>query len=360
MNADEKKDINWINSLKEFCILLVVLYHVVSPGYAEMIKHLTAGFIPAKFWLVFNEKFSPLRMPAFFFVSGMLASNSIINRSWKQVLTSRVINLFYLYFLWGFIQWFMIRGLSSHIMGEQLSANTNAAWAKTPFEFIKLMLLAMSSSWYLYALGLFFVLSKVFRQQQMTILLMAVVLNYAAVTKVIPGWGPESLAQDLLFFLLGGFWSSTLIRWSEWHRSNLPVWLALAVLPMANMMLGVSLSLFVCVLSVLSVLLSIAVCRQLNQRCSLWGLNWLGRNTLQIYVLHRIFIEFFGMSMILFAGQHNLFASHTFSLLWAVGFPPVMVLLCSGCSVGVWALLNRGMGKGLFLYPRLLRMKCDP
>jgi hypothetical protein len=36
-----------------------------------------------------------------------------------------------------------------------------------------------------------------------------------------------------------------------------------------------------------------------------------------------------------------------------------MVALCAGCSVGVWTLLNRGIGKNLFIYPRLLRVKVD-
>lgn len=356
MNTTQKQDIAWINSLKGLCILLVVLYHVVLPGYAEMIGHLVAGFMPAKLWLAFNNYLSPLRMPAFFFVSGLLATNGIINRPWKQVFTSRVTNLFYLYFLWGVIQWLMIRGVSNEVMGEQLSKNTNAAWAATPVESVKLMLLAMSSSWYLYALGLFFVFAKLFREQRLAMMTIAVLLNYAAVMKIIPGWGPESVAQYLIFFLLGTFYSSTLLRWSEWRRSNLVPWAALIALSLIHAKLGIPHSLFLCALAVL---ISVAACRMLNRYFTLGWLNWLGRNTLQIYVLHRIFIEFFGMSAILFAEHHQLFANKAFSMLWATAFPVVMVALCAGCSVGVWTLLNRGIGKNLFIYPRLLRVKVD-
>lgn len=356
MNTTQKKDIAWVNSLKGGCILLVVLYHVVLPGYAEMIPHLTAGFIPAKLWVAFNYYLSPLRMPAFFFVSGLLATNGIINRPWKQVFTSRVTNLFYLYFLWGIIQWLMIRGVSSEIMGAQLSSNTNAAWADSPVEFIKLMLLAMSSSWYLYALGLFFVFAKIFKEQKAAMLIIALVLNYAAVTKIIPGWGPESLSQYLIFFLLGTFYSNIMMRWSEWHRSNILPWAVLAVLAGAHAAMGIPRSLFLCMLAIL---MCIALCRVLNKWFNMSWLNWIGRNTLQIYVLHRIFIEFFGMSAILFAEQHHLFASKAFSMLWAVGFPVGMVAVCAACSVGIWTLLNRGVGKNLFIYPKLLRMKFD-
>jgi len=356
MNNSNKKEIAWVNSLKGACILLVVLYHVVLPGYAEMMTHLTAGFFPAKLWVAFNNYLSPLRMPAFFFVSGLLAANAIVNRPWKQVFTSRVTNLFYLYFLWGVIQWLMINGVSGEIMGAHLSDNVNAAWAATPLQFIKLMLLAMSSSWYLYALGLFFLFAKLFRKQKGLMLLVAIALNYAAVVKAIPGWGPESLSQYFLFFLFGAFYSSTMMRWSEWHRSNLAPWAILGALTVVHVMLGMTESLFLCVIAILC---CIALFRMLNHYFSMSWLNWIGKNTLQIYVLHRIFIEFFGMSAILFAVSHNLFASKAFSLLWAVGFPIAMVALCAGCSVGIWTLLNRGVGKNLFIYPKLLRMKLN-
>ncbi len=354
MNSTQNKDIAWVNSLKGICILLVVLYHVIAPGYADTIGQLISGFLPGKLWLAFNDTLSPLRMPAFFFVSGLLATNGVINRPWKQVFTSRVTNLFYLYFLWGIIQWLMIRGVSNEIMGEQLSTNTNAAWADTPLKSIELMLLAMSSSWYLYALGLFFIFAKLFQTQRVAMMAIALVLNYAAVTKLIPGWGPESVAQYLIFFLLGTFYSGTMLRWSEWHRSNLLPWAALLVLSFLHIQLGMTRSLFLCALAIL---LSVAACRMLNRYFTLSWLNWLGRNTLQIYVLHRIFIEFFGMSAILLAEHHQLFANKAFSMLWAVGFPIAMAALCAGCSVGVWSLLNRGVGRNLFIYPRLLRAK---
>lgn len=357
MPSTQKKDIAWVNTLKGGCILLVVLYHVVLPGYADVVPHLTAGQLPARLWLAFNHYLSPLRMPAFFFVSGLLAANAILNRPWKQVFTSRVTNLFYLYFLWGAIQWLMINGVSQGMMGERLSGNLNAAWADSPWQFLKLMLLAMSASWYLYALGLFFLFARVFRDLKLPLLLVAVALNYAAVANIIPGWGPESLSQYFIFFLLGSFYSEILIRWSEWRRGNLLPWTLLLLLTVGHSLLGLEQSLFLCVVAILG---CIAACRGLNQLFSLRWLNWVGKNTLQIYVLHRIFIEFFGLSAILFAVGHQLFATPAFSLLWVVAFPPVMTALCVGCSVAVWTLLNRGWGQSLFIYPKLLRMKFDP
>lgn len=66
MKDNGKNDIGWINTLKGACILLVVLYHTVLPGFETTIKYLSAGWFPAEIWVQFNTVLSPLRMPAFF------------------------------------------------------------------------------------------------------------------------------------------------------------------------------------------------------------------------------------------------------------------------------------------------------
>ena len=49
---------------------------------------------------------------------------------------------------------------------------------------------------------------------------------------------------------------------------------------------GLDKSLFMCIIAVL---VSVAACRWLNAHFSMRYFNWIGRNTLQIYVIHRIF-----------------------------------------------------------------------
>ncbi|PKH24707.1 acyltransferase [Enterobacterales bacterium CwR94] len=354
MIKNNTEEILWINTLKGACILLVVLYHVVLPGYAESLKQLTGGFIPAALWVNFNIYLSPLRMPAFFFVSGLLAAKAITERSWQTVFTGRITNLFYLYFLWGLIQWFSIYGIVAEINGEPYSHNTNSMYAHSPIEFLILMFKAMSTSWYLYGLALFFLCTKLFHRQKLPLMVVAVLLNYAAQLGFISGWGPESLSQYFLFFVIGAFYSREMIQLSEWRAENLPLWCGLALLAVLHMLVGLNKSIMLCLLAIAG---SIALCRFLNQWFSLRFLNWVGKNTLQIYVLHRIFIELFGMAAILFAERHGLFDNPGFSAMWAAFFPIVMVLLCSACSVGVWTVLNRGPGRSLFMYPRLLRVK---
>jgi uncharacterized membrane protein YcfT len=212
----------------------------------------------------------------------------------------------------------------------------------------------MSTSWYLYGLALYFLCAKIFKQQKVALLVVAIALNYLAVEKIIPYWGPQSVAQYFLFFLLGAFWSPMMLRLSEWRRDNIVPWAILAAISGLHIIFGLDKSLFLCILAVLG---SVAACRWLNARFKMSYLNWVGRNTLQIYVIHRIFIEFFGMSAILFAQRHHLFEQAWFSILWACFYPLAIVGICSLCSVAVWQVTNRGLGQSLFVFPTLIGLK---
>lgn len=145
-----------------------------------------------------------------------------------------------------------------------------------------------------------------------------------------------------------------MLRLSEWRRENWMPWAILAALAGMHVIFGLDKSLFMCIIAVLG---SVAACRWLNQHFSMSYMNWIGRNTLQIYVIHRIFIEFFGMSAILFAQRHHLFEHAWFSFLWACLYPVAIVGLCSLCSVAVWSVTNRGLGQSLFIFPTLIGLK---
>jgi len=171
-----RKEILWINTLKGGCILLVVLHHAIITTFAPSLHHLTAGLLPAQGWVAFNTWLSPLRMPAFFFVSGLLAANAVVKKSWQEVFTKKFSNIVYLYLLWGVIQWLSIHYISTHL-GERLSSSKNAAYADSPLEFIKLLMLSMTSLWYLYALAGFFLVTKLFHQQKRFLLAAAIAAN---------------------------------------------------------------------------------------------------------------------------------------------------------------------------------------
>lgn len=347
-----KNEVLWINTLKGGCILLVVLHHTIITTFAPSLHYLTAGLLPAQLWVAFNQYLSPLRMPAFFFVSGLLAVNAISKKSWSEVFTKKFSNIVYLYLLWGVIQWASIYNISTHLIGQKLSSATNAAYADSPLEFVKLLVLSMTSLWYLYALAGYFVVAKLFHRQKYALFLAALLVNYATQFSLVPGWGPASVAQNFIYFLLGAFFSHHLVQLSFMNRRNVLIVGVFIVLGLVHHAMGLYKNPFYCLLSIV---FGIVFCRALNNRFNMGWLNWIGRNTLQIYVLHRIFIELLGLTLLTLAVSYHLFSNPLFSLVWAVSLPLVAVSLCTAVSLLVWSLLNRGPGRALFLYPRLMK-----
>lgn len=350
-DSGQRKEVLWINTLKGACILLVVLHHTIITTFIPSMAHLSAGSLPAKLWVGFNTYISPLRMPAFFFVSGLLAASAISKKAWSEVFSKKFSNIVYLYILWGVIQWVSISHISG-FLGEKLSGAKNAAYADSPLEFVKLLAFSMTSLWYLYALAGYFLVAKLFHKQRVALLMLAVALNYAAQFSLIPGWGPASVAQNFVFFLTGAFFSQSLIQLSEFNRRSALILAAIALVGVAHHALGLYKNLFYCLLAIVA---AIMFCRALNARFNMHWLNWIGRNTLQIYVLHRIFIELLGLSLLTLAVSWGLFDNATFSRAWALLLPPLAVASCAALSLLCWSLLNRGPGRALFLYPRLMK-----
>jgi len=352
MSVSGKQEVLWINTLKGGCILLVVLHHTIITTFIPSLQYLTAGLLPADMWVVFNKYLSQLRMPAFFFVSGLLAASAISKKSWSEVFTKKFTNIIYLYILWGIIQWVSIYNISTNLIGQKLSSSVNAAYAGSPLEFIKLLTLSMTSLWYLYALAGYFLVAKLFHSQKVALLVVAILVNYATQFNLVPGWGPNSVAQNFVYFLLGAFFSHTLIEISQLSRRHLALLAGMLVIGVAHHAAGMMKNPFYCMVAIV---FGIVLCRALNNRFNMGWLNWIGRNTLQIYVLHRIFIELLGLTMLTLAVKYSLFDNQAFSLAWALVLPVFAVSITTCISLVAWTLLNRGPGKALFIYPRLLR-----
>ncbi|MDX7082717.1 acyltransferase family protein [Serratia marcescens] len=349
---NNKKEILWINTLKGICILLVVLHHSIITTLIPSIDHLSSGQLPAKLWLTFNKIVSPLRMPAFFFVSGLLAVKAINSKSWSEVFTSKVSNLLYLYILWGLLQWFFIKGFISPIMESQLSDSENSAYAENIKEFSSLLAFAKTSLWYLYALAGYFLVAKLFFHFKYILLAVAVTLNYCAALGIIEGWGIISIAQNMIYFLFGVFFSEELVRATNVTKRNIFIWLAILTLAIININLGIGKNIFTCTLAII---ISIIICKTLNNKFNLSWLNWIGKNTLQIYVIHRVVIEIIGVSSLNIGIDNGLFENTKISLLWGVLFPLLDVAVCTSVSILLWKILNNHIGKYLFLHPKLIK-----
>ena len=162
------------------------------------------------------------------------------------------------------------------------------------------------------------------------------------------------MAQNYLYFLLGVFFSARLIELSALKGRHW-LWLgAIALVGIAHHAGGIYKNPFY---SLLTIVFGIVLCRFLNAHFRMTWLNAIGRNTLQIYVLHRIFIELLGLSAITLALHFGWFGNAGFSWVWALLMPVIGVAVCTLLSLRVWSLLNRGLGRMLFLHPRLVSQR---
>lgn len=129
----------WVDFAKGLCMILVVFYHLSLWVETEV----QSG---PWLWWVFSDSLNPLRMPLFFFISGYL-SITALRRPLDQT-RSRTIGLYFVYVLWTGL--FLSRRWLPF-----LATDTSPELRQ-----LGLSLILPTSFWYLYALPLFFLLTR--------------------------------------------------------------------------------------------------------------------------------------------------------------------------------------------------------
>ncbi|MFB9376470.1 acyltransferase family protein [Kineococcus gynurae] len=130
-------------------ILLVVLHHAVDH---TVDLHLGRG-LGAEVWTVVNESLRLVRLPLFFFLSGMLAERAV-RRPWRELLPGRIGTNLWLYLLWSTIAFVVLALVPLPMIGFGEDVQ---AWARTT------LWLPVTSIWYLLALAVFVALGRALR-----------------------------------------------------------------------------------------------------------------------------------------------------------------------------------------------------
>lgn len=344
-------ELGWVNFIKATCIILVVFYHVTVPGFYSTVPYLNSDGIIANFWLYINLYLSNLRMPAFFFISGFLFRGGVGEYDLCYVIKNKTLNLLYLYSVWCLIQWFCIGLVVDEFNGQRISNNINSFYANSFGTFVYLSLIGMSGSWYLYALAFYFIVAKVFSRYRLYVFIIGLLLNYCVSLDYIDGWGMQGIARNFVYFVIGVFYSPFIIDIKK-HIWKLVV---LLFASSVHLYLGVNVIFFK---SILVVIIFVALCRIAHGIRIVQVIGRLGKFTLPIYVLHRIFIELFGMSFINFVKNEGFFADHEFSIAWEILYPVMMTFLCIIFSLLTWYVFNKGIGMYLFKSPTIKRERC--
>ena len=269
----------WPDVAKGGCIILVVLWHVITKHYLSVDWN-TGLPIPAA-WGSLGEQLLPLRMPLFFTISGMFAAGAV-QRPWSVVVSPRVARFAYLYALWLLI----------HTVIMWFTPDFDTAAARTPLKIIEYLTITPTNLWYLYALALYFVIAKVTRQVPMYALLPAAfLLSAVAAAHLLPEPSNRGqVYQNLVFFLAGLYLRSRIEQLADSADGRRLIGFTAAYVVALLAMAAVHAQTWFGVWPLVSV-----VAIGFGVTAAAWVPRWpriaaplatLGRSTLPIYVMH--------------------------------------------------------------------------
>lgn len=285
--------IAWLDLARAVSIVLVVVYHV-GVGVNDVL--LGGPDRPgARWWLDVNMALVPLRMPLFFAVSGVLAA-SALQRPWSRVLRPRLYDLLWPYLLWS--MFFALTGWPRYAAGD---------WDGFVLEELTGLLLVASPYWFIAALPIFFVLTRLGRARP-RVLVAAALLAYLAapfLEQALRGaeaspdlvYGVFQLTDNALWFVLGYVARGVILRLGARPRPALGLGLAAGFSLLALIVLRADLP--TAALRALELGASVSgliACAALLPALARWrGVaragRYLGSRTLVIYLVHPLVIN---------------------------------------------------------------------
>jgi uncharacterized membrane protein YcfT len=288
----------WADIAKAFSMILLVAWTLIGD----------------KFFV--NEMLIFLRMPLFFFVSGLFAWRMITRTSFSDLMRDKVLNFLYLYVLWETLL-FLLRNVPQHFLhGRSLSFAHQLSLLWEP----------IFNIWFLYALALAFLVAWLLRRVPAWIVLVAAVALYLA--SVASGeWRFLGFVERLVR-LFPFFWLGLMVRpmAGRFVDANYRFWpLPAAVFLVAAYFvydprwLGIGVLTFsVSLVGIVALLLFARQLAELSPVARVLAI--VGGSTLYIYVMHKIVIFYLEVAM---NNAGLVFPARDFVLL------PVVVAVCT-------------------------------
>lgn len=270
----------WPDVAKGACIILVVLWHVVTKHFA----YLGAGedWPATELWRQIGLMLQPLRMPVFFAVAGMFAASALA-RPIGDLMRTKIARFTYLYVVWVLI----------HTAVMAFTPDVPTIHATNGRQLVELLTVNPTNLWFLYALPIYFAVARLVRPLPAAWVLAAAFLLSAAASSqlVMEPSNRSQVVQNLLFFLVGLYGREVLRRLAR--RADRWLLLLQAALygacVAAMYALGAETWFGVwAVVSVLGVALGVTAAAVAAQRPgrATTVVAYLGRRTLPIYVIH--------------------------------------------------------------------------
>ncbi|WP_217178790.1 acyltransferase family protein [Streptomyces sp. AC495_CC817] len=278
MTARERT--GWADVAKGVCIVLVVLWHVVTK---HAIDAQGAGPVTDA-WATLNAQLLPLRMPLFFLISGMFAVRAVTapsGASWRR----RAARLALVYVIWVLLQTFALA----------LTPGFDTARAENPLELLAQLTISPTNLWYLLALAVYLAVARLTRDLPTAVVLPATLLvSAAAATGALADFGNLwQVVQNLFFFLAGLRLREVVERFAAGIRPLGELMLVGAYVAAAAAVGVLGMRQWPGIwplLSILAVLCGVGLCVLIDRRAGALAapLRWIGRRTLPVYVIHMI------------------------------------------------------------------------
>ncbi|WP_435769518.1 acyltransferase family protein [Nocardioides sp. SYSU DS0651] len=267
----------WADVAKGACILLVVLHHLVSKHFVQVVPDDLPGAAAAWWHLTYALK--PIRMPLFFLVSGIFAA-SALRRPWDRRQTVRLVGLYLLYAGWLVLH----AGIFSVATELPMNRTRNGE------ELLADLVFASTGLWYLYALAVYGVLARWLHRLwgPWPTLLLAGAVAVGVPLLDIEGANRVSVVQHFVYFAVGAYLPTVGGRLAalSWRTTGA---LAAATVALAAGLWSTSMPLRS--VNVLVSVLAVPCALRGAAAISRWrpvrrAASYVGRHSLPIYVLH--------------------------------------------------------------------------
>ena len=93
---------------------------------------------------------------------------------------------------------------------RELATSSNAAYADSLSGFVRGMLTASTSLWYLYALVVYFTLCKLLSRWKLPVLGLLALASVAINFLPLPWWGMNSVVRNMIYYSLGAWYGAEL------------------------------------------------------------------------------------------------------------------------------------------------------